>query len=133
SRIQREVRIHPGICGDASRGLNPEGLAYRLRGLSCPSRWRDIMFTPKRTERTTRRARALCCPVGALMEPRDKQGRCHLPPRPEVLVPFPVMAVVSGSALLCDSTLQHYRPYPSTHRDLQLLLLLQGHLDHNHS
>lgn len=51
---------------------------------------------------------------------------------PEVLVSFPVMAVVSGLTLQWDSSLQHYRPDRTTHCDLQLLLL-QGHLDHNHS
>lgn len=51
---------------------------------------------------------------------------------PKVLVSFPVMAVVSGLTLQRDSSLQHYRPDRTTHCDLQLLLL-QGHLDHNHS
>lgn len=48
------------------------------------------------------------------------------------LVSFPVMAVVSALTLQWDSSLQHYRPDRTTHSDLQLLLL-QGHLDHNHS
>ena len=51
---------------------------------------------------------------------------------PKVLVSFPVIAVVSGLTLQWDSSLHYYRPDRTTHCDLQLLLL-QCHLDHNHS
>lgn len=54
-----------------------------------------------------------------------------LHPQPQSPVSLPVMSVVSGLTLQWDSSLQHYRPDRTTHCDLQLLLL-QGHLDHNH-
>lgn len=55
-------------------------------------------------------------------------------PLPTVLVSFPIMAVVSSLTLRWDSSLQHCYPERTTRCDLQLLLLLlQGHLDHDHS
>lgn len=70
-----------------------------------------------------------------LLAHRDKQDSCHLPlsspSNLTVQVSLPVMAVVRGLTLQCGSSLQRYHAHCTTRCDLQLLLL-QGHLDHNH-